>query len=636
MTRGLLIACAVALGCGSDAAPKPAKPAKSAKPGQKPGKQKPGKPTQAPTQQAGKPIGKKRAVALVTDPEALAAIAAAGGAFDALVDAGDRATITRITRADIAAAGKGDPEAGVGIAGNSHRLFDAGWLDRGRYELIGLAYRIDRMPVTPETCGDVRLIYRLAYRAKTSGVEVGSRLPMTVAVVLAGPARDQAVQQAGGCQAAAAAWRVDGKLTGKALGDELAKGALAGLLGKEHVRQVLTNTQVVRWPSGARPDLAGHAEYSLRAFRRDGGKLVPAPADHSPDVAKLKDRKQRDRLLAWLRDPATLDALELGWAQLPAELTAARSISVSPRGFARRANRPFRQLVKPNELADLAFDDRKMIGSAEALLRRLDEHTCAGCHQAQTIAGFHMLGDDGPDVAPGNALASSISPPLAFERTRREAQIDALAAGKEPDFMRPAFERAGKTGQRGTRCGLGDPGFASWSCNAGLSCQATDAPLDDNAVGECLPPPERREIGDPCELGPLLPHADPRRDHGPRAVPGPCAEGACNGNRVGFPGGMCRPACDRLPADGTCGVIAVLTPFNNCLARKRPFPECLAQHVTPAGLRKCDDQNPCRDDYVCARTASGSGGCTPPYFLFQLRVDGHPPSSAAIKSIDDL
>ena len=93
---------------------------------------------------------------------------------------------------------------------------------------------------------------------------------------------------------------------------------------------------------------------------------------------------------------------------------------------------------------------------------------------------------------------------------------------------------------------------------------------------------------------------------------------------------MCRPTCDRLPDDGTCGVIAVLTPFNDCLARGRPFPECLAQHVTPAGLRRCDDQHPCRDDYVCARTPSGTGGCTPPYFLFQLRVDGHPPSRAAL------
>ncbi len=631
MTRGLLIACALAIGCGSDA--KPAKPAQATV---KKAKPKPQRPVQQGPAQTGKPAGAKRAVALVTDPAALAAIGGGGGGFDALVNAADRATITRITRADIAAAGKGDPEAGVGIAGNSHRLFDAGWLERGRYELIGLAYRVDRMPVTPETCGDVRLIYRLAYRAKTSGVEVGSRLPMTVAVVLAGPPRDASQQQALGCQAAAAAWRVDARLAGTALGEALVTGPLAGLLGREHVAQVLTNTQVVRWPSGARPDLAGHAEYALRSFRRAGDKLVPAPADHSPDVAKLKDRKQRDRLLTWLRDPATLDAIDLGWAQLPPELAAARSISVSPRGFARRANRPFRQLVAPKDLAALTFENRKVIGSPEALLRRLDEHTCAGCHQAQTIAGFHMLGEDDSDVAPGNALATSISPPLVFERARREAQIDSLAAGKEPDFLRPAFERAGKTGQRGTRCGLGDPGFASWTCKAGLTCQATDAPLDDNAVGECLPPPERREIGDPCELGPLLPNADPRRDHGPRAVPGPCGEGACNGNRVGFPGGMCRPTCDRLPADGTCGVIAVLTPFNNCLARKRPFPECLAQHVVPAGLRKCDDQNPCRDDYVCARTPSGSGGCTPPYFLFQLRVDGHPPSSAAIKRLDDL
>ncbi|WP_437943724.1 hypothetical protein WMF27_00680 [Sorangium sp. So ce281] len=25
----------------------------------------------------------------------------------------------------------------------------------------------------------------------------------------------------------------------------------------------------------------------------------------------------------------------------------------------------------------------------------------------------------------------------------------------------------------------------------------------------------------------------------------------------------------------------------------------------------------------CARTSSGEGACIPPYFLFQLRVDGH-------------
>jgi hypothetical protein len=90
---------------------------------------------------------------------------------------------------------------------------------------------------------------------------------------------------------------------------------------------------------------------------------------------------------------------------------------------------------------------------------------------------------------------------------------------------------------------------------------------------------------------------------------------------------MCTSSCADLPEAGTCGVIAVLEPFNACLARKTPFPRCLAEHVTPAGLRACDARTPCRDDYICARVpggaATGRGACMPPYFLFQMRVDGH-------------
>jgi len=585
----------------------------------------------APALAEGSPDPAARPVALVLDAHALGVIAAAGGGFDALIDAADRAVITKATRADVAAAGKGDPSAGVGIAGNSHRLFDVGWLDRGAYDLIGVAYRVDRIPMTPAACGDIRLIYRLGYRARTSGVEVGSRLPMTVAIVLDGPARAPTADDPLGCRTAAAAWRVPVTITGGALGEALVAGPLAGVLARDRVRQVLTNIQVVRWPSAVRPDLAGHAEYVLRAFRPGARGLAPAPADNSPDVARLaRDRKARDRLLAWLREPATLDAIELGWAELPAELAAARSVSVSPRGWARRANRPYRQLLAPDDVAEIAPGRLPAIGTPEALLRRLDDHSCAGCHQEQTIAGFHMLGDDGADVAPGNALAVSISAPLVAEQRRREALIDALAAGAAIDLHRPSFERTGNPGGRGAHCGLGDPGFAGWTCAAGLTCQHTDAPKDDAAIGECLPPPDKREVGDPCELGALTANADPRRDRGPKPNPGPCVEGACNVNKVGFPGGMCRVSCSKLPAGGTCGVIAALTPFNNCLARGRPFPECLADHVVPAGLRGCDAATPCRDDYVCARTPSNTGACTPPYFLFQLRVDGHPPSKSAI------
>src|SRR5690606_2167971 len=72
-----------------------------------------------------------------------------------------------------------------------------------------------------------------------------------------------------------------------------------------------------------------------------------------------------------------------------------------------------------------------------------------------------------------------------------------------------------------------------------------------------------------------------------------------------------------------CGAIAVLDPFNACLARNEPFSHCLTTHVRPAGLRRCSASSPCRDDYLCAGE-EGGGVCVPPYFLFQMRVDGHP------------
>ena len=43
-----------------------------------------------------------------------------------------------------------------------------------------------------------------------------------------------------------------------------------------------------------------------------------------------------------------------------------------------------------------------------------------------------------------------------------------------------------------------------------------------------------------------------------------------------------------------------------------------------AGLRACDAATPCRDDYLCVRLDAGRGACIPPYFVFQMRVDGHP------------
>src|SRR5690606_17282959 len=102
-----------------------------------------------------------------------------------------------------------------------------------------------------------------------------------------------------------------------------------------------------------------------------------------------------------------------------------------------------------------------------------------------------------------------------------------------------------------------------------------------------------------------------------------CGAGHCERSAVGFPGGMCSQSCANLPDSASCGGIALLTEFNGCLARNVPFETCIADNTRPGALRSCSLTQACREDYICARLPDGSGGCIPPYFLFQMRVDGH-------------
>jgi hypothetical protein len=86
---------------------------------------------------------------------------------------------------------------------------------------------------------------------------------------------------------------------------------------------------------------------------------------------------------------------------------------------------------------------------------------------------------------------------------------------------------------------------------------------------------------------------------------------------------MCAGGCSDLPEGAVCGGIPVLAEFNACLAAGVAFERCIQNNTRPGALRACSFKSPCRDDYVCARWGDG-GACLPPYFLFQLRVDGHP------------
>ena len=128
----------------------------------------------------------------------------------------------------------------------------------------------------------------------------------------------------------------------------------------------------------------------------------------------------------------------------------------------------------------------------------------------------------------------------------------------------------------------------------------------DGDVGICLP--EAATAGDPCEAGLIAPNADSHQDRVTKVMKRSCgAAGACETNRVGFPGGMCEASCASHAPGVICTGIPILVGFNGCLAKKIPFEQCIAENTTPGGVRACDAATPCRDDYVCARGATGGG-----------------------------
>jgi hypothetical protein len=573
---------------------------------------------------------------LVTDPKVLAAVERKGFALgDAFVGRGTGpidnarlkaspryASVADVIAGDVALIAQKDPQAGVGVHRYSHRLFDVRWLSAptARFELVAIVNRIDRAPFHQQSCGEVRLVYRLAYSTTVKQTPVSSRLPATLGLEIPMPA------PATGCAEVARRFVPPKRLEGDALATWLTApaGPLESALPALREAKLVANVQQLRWPSAVRPDLAGHAEYLLRAFRLDASvnRYAPVTLENTPDLERFaNDKALQNELVTWLSDRKNLESVDRGTPLLPERFLAKRAVSVTPRGLARKANRPFASFLSPTDVAGMDLAGLERVRSAEGLVRRLDGLTCQGCHESRSIAGFHVLGDDPETTPAGNAVATGASPHLRDELARRRTLVRAVLAGDvAPDFSQPYPERGAYTGY-GAHCGLGsDASFAAWTCDGGLTCQPYDAPAGDG-VGQCLPSAPRA-AGDPCEVGPL----DAKRDRVARVERTTCRGGAvCNTNAVGFPGGMCTETCSALSASSVCGSIALLEPFNACVARGEPFFDCLANNVRPAGFRACDADTPCRDDYICTKAANGPRGtCIPPYFLFQLRVDGHP------------
>lgn len=552
--------------------------------------------------------------------------------------------------------------------GNVGRVFETAWMSAptARFGLVGVVLRLDRRDFAPaprqaETCGEVRLVYRLGYRFQRAGRTYASRMPFSVNVV-----HDLRPGE-GGCAALARATRVPADLaTPQARAAWLATTVLAGATGRP--KQVEINAQVVRFPSGQETTFGGQAAYLMRVFGITDAGIAEKPLENTPDAARLKaDAALRDDLARFLTERS--GEVDRGVVLLPERFLATKAISFSTYGSARLANRPFAQAFGRDgqAFAGLAFGGMTTAASSAGFIERLDAGTCQGCHQSGATAGFHLIGEDAPDASPVNRVLVGYSPHLHAERPRRAAYAETVAAGREPNRYRPlplspparwavegvpAFQRAGL----GQAC---LPDSQRRHVAAGFTCEgrATCQELAENAAlgvsfGQCVLNDKRDEFsGQACLTGriatdPIRPWLDRFAVTGQvnsRAARINARDHTCRPPVGGAPAGLAYRQCDendrrfvgfrpgQTPPNEICG-FAGGRAFDICVAT-HDFANCLGGSIVRGMRATCSAERLCREDFMCQALPSdlpdvgrvaGLGYCSPTYFLFQMRLDGHP------------
>ena len=362
---------------------------------------------------------------LLDDAATLTELEDRGLSFARVVGSERLRAIARVVESDMAELTNGQSED------SPRRPFKPGWLSRGRFDFVGVVNRIDRRRFDPSSCGEVRLVYRLAIKNRR---RPPTRLPMTVNVRIPQPrpASDAS------CNNVAARW--------------LARDDVTALLATlPPPAQIEINFQSIHTP-GAAKDMDDSAEYVLRSFEVDDRSLRVDGLFNTPRA----DLGKRE-LVAWIA--SNLREIDDGSAVLPKNFLAGRIVSVSPRGLVHPQNRPFSTLLSADDLAGLPLAALGLARTPELLLRRLDESTCSGCHQTRGVAGFHLLGEDRGDAS-FNTLAVGHSPHLGADLGWRASDLASAARG-ERGAPRPFATYP--TGQLGSDCGL-VPGLSSWAC----------------------------------------------------------------------------------------------------------------------------------------------------------------------------
>ena len=406
------------------------------------------------------------------------------------------------------------------------QLFDRGQLysNATRFVLAGVVNRMDRAYVAPSGCGEIRLIYRLTEIDAPAVGDHGAsaRLPMTLNLVLKAKA-DKAMDGKGvalTCGTIARRWlgSANWTLTGAAFAEKLtAEGGPLALIGPDNIERIETNIQIVHVSQS--PAHEFRTDYLLKVFDYDPKAKVfeETTLEDQIDRARLlSDEKLKANFKTWLLDPAHLSAFDRGTVLIPKEFLAKAAIAPTPIGFSASALQPaFGMVQGEGENPIFSTDDvvtalqkaakrgisLQNIRSVAGFERRLNDITCAGCHQTRGIGGFHFPGVDWMATNPSNTLIVPASPHFFGDQVRRRDILTQIRDGKPVDYGRGFSERPQLRGSRelagteyddgwGAHCyGIqakaadNDPTFTSWNCAKGLSCQVMS---EASRMGMCF------------------------------------------------------------------------------------------------------------------------------------------------------
>jgi hypothetical protein len=415
------------------------------------------------------------------------------------------------------------PSETIGVGASfDWQMFDRELLysARSRFVLAGIVNRMDRAFVSPETCGEIRLIYRLTRigdAAAGEDAELPLRLPMTLNVVLR--AKGEKASGRGGigitCKDIARRWLATAEWpqTGADLAIRLmSAGGPLEFVEPVDVDRIETNLQIAHAPKSAVRDF--RTDYSLKVFRYNAQARVfeEAPLENQIDRERiLADAKLRRDFAAWLLDPQHFSELDRGTILIPDRFLATGAIAPTPVGFDSSNLQPEFGLVQgEGATANPVFPENDVVGalrkasehgmtlqnirSVAGFERRLNDITCSGCHQTRGIGGFHFPGVDWMAAKPSNSTVVPASPHFFGDQIRRRDILGSLSWGNSPDYSRGFSSRPQLRASHpeflgelmgteyydgwGAHCYLqranaaeNDKSFKSWTCSEGLACQ---------------------------------------------------------------------------------------------------------------------------------------------------------------------